>query len=338
MRVLSITTILLCINLMCFGQELKKISEELIFNSPSFQQCHASTIVEASPGVFLSAAFGGTREGNPDVCIWMSRFENGTWSQPVLMADGIQNDTLRYACWNPVLFKNNKDKIFLFYKVGPGVLPWWGMVRTSDDLGKTWTAPKKLPDGILGPIKNKPVQMEDGKILAPSSTETKESWKAHIEKSVDNGETWVNIPIDHNTEFDVIQPSVLIHGDGMLQVLCRSKNNSVIQSFSNDNGNTWGTMTKTSLPNPNSGTDALTLKSGLHVLVYNPTVQGRNGRAKLNVAISKDGLNWTDAVILENEEKGEYSYPAIIQDSKGKIHITYTYNRVNVKHVILEAL
>ena len=338
MKVICVICIFFFFNIVCIGQQLIKISEDFIYNSPPFQQCHASTIVEASPGVFLSAAFGGTREGHPDVCIWMSRFENENWSKPVLIADGIVNDTLRYPCWNPVLFKSKKGRIFLFYKVGPTVIQWRGMVRTSDDYGNTWELPKKLPTGILGPIKNKPVQLEDGTILSPSSIETRENWKVHIEKSVDNGETWMHIPIDKNTEFDVIQPSILIHKDGKLQVLCRSKNNYVVQSFSSDNGNTWEPLTITSLQNPNSGIDALTLKSGLHLVVYNPTVQGRNGRAKLNIAISEDGLTWNDAFVLEDEETGEFSYPAVIEDSEGRIHITYTYNRLNIKHVVLKVI
>lgn len=318
------------------GQKLTKINESLIFNSPPFAQCHASTIVEASPGKFFSAAFGGTREGNPDVCIWMSRFENGKWSAAELMADGIMNDTLRYPCWNPVLFKSNNGRMFLFYKVGPAVIPWWGMVRTSDDNGQTWSTARKLPDGILGPIKNKPVELADGTILSPSSTETQESWKVHIELSTDQGENWVKIPVDHETEYDVIQPSILFHDNNTLQILCRSKNDAIVQAFSYDNGKSWEKMTKANLPNPNSGTDAITLKNGIHLLVYNPTKKGRGGRAKLNVALSSDGIAWNDALVLENEELGEFSYPAVIQDSQGKIHVTYTYNRRNVKHVVLD--
>jgi len=115
-----------------------------------------------------------------------------------------------------------------------------------------------------------------------------------------------------------------------------SRNNAIIQAFSDDKGNSWGALNKTDLPNPNSGTDAVTLNNGWHLLVYNPTVQGRGGRAKLNVAVSKDGEKWYDAIILENEEQGEFSYPAVIQAKDGKVHITYTFRRVNVKHVVLE--
>jgi predicted neuraminidase len=182
------------------------------------------------------------------------------------------------------------------------------------------------------------IQLANGTILSPSSTEMNGNWKVHIEKSTDLGKTWQVIPVDPQTEFNVIQPSILIHPDNTLQMLCRSKGNSINQAYSNNNGDSWGIITKTNLPNPNSGIDAITLKNGWHLLVYNPTVEGKNGRAKLNVAVSKDGSKWTDTVILENEEQGEYSYPAVIQAEDGKVHITYTYNRVNIKHVVLEMI
>ena len=335
----AVLGIFLLSTLNCVGQiKFHKQSGELIYNTPPFPQCHASTIVEVSPDKFLSAAFGGTHENDKDVCIWLSTNEKGQWSKPLMIADGIINDTLRYACWNPVLFKTREGKLFLFYKVGPSPGAWWGMVRTSMNDGKTWSQPERLPDGILGPIKNKPVQLANGTILSPSSTEWNGNWKIHIEKSIDLGKTWQVIPVDPQTEFNVIQPSILIHPDNTLQILCRSKSNSIDQAYSKNNGDSWGKITKTNLLNPNSGIDAITLKNGWHLLVYNPTIEGNNGRAKLNVAVSKDGSKWTDTVILENEEQGEYSYPAVIQAEDGKVHITYTYNRVNIKHVVLEMI
>jgi alpha-L-fucosidase len=315
---------------------LKKVSEELVFKSPPFAQCHASTIVEVTPGRYMVAAFGGTAEGNKDVCIWLSTRENDKFGIPVKIADGIINDSLIYPCWNPVLFKTQEGMLILWYKEGPSPRTWWGMVRTSTDDGITWTSPERLPTGILGPIKNKPVQLPDGTILSPSSVETSQSWKVHIEKSLDSGKTWKVIPVDSGTKFNVIQPTILLHPDNKVQILCRSKNNAIVQAFSRDDGNTWGKLTRTELANPNSGIDAVTLKDGWFILVYNPTIQGDEDRARLNVAISKDGMEWKDALILENESKGEFSYPAVIQTSDGRINITYTYNRVNIKHVVLE--
>jgi predicted neuraminidase len=339
MKIFGTVIILFLMTAAISGQvTLQKVSDELVFNDPPFAECHASTIVEVTPDKFMAAAFGGTGEGKKDVCIWLSTMEKGKWSKAVMMADGIINDTLRYPCWNPVLFKTREGTLFLYYKVGPSPRAWWGMVRSSEDNGRTWTSPERLPEGILGPIKNKPVQLSDGTIISPSSVETKERWLIHIEKSEDSGKSWQLIAVDPQTKLNVIQPSVLIHPDNKLQILCRSKSNTIAQAFSEDNGNTWGTLTKTELPNPNSGIDAVTLKNGLYLLVYNPTVQGHEDRAKLNVAVSKDGIKWSDAFILESEEKGEFSYPAVIQTNDESIHITYTFNRLNIKHVVLKVL
>lgn len=317
-----------------------KVKEELVFNNAPFKQCHASTMVEISGGRLLVSCFGGSAESNPDVDIWLSTIDDNGVSEPVNVANGIINDSLRYPTWNPVLFQEKEGKVFLFYKVGPNPREWWGMVKTSDDEGMTWSEAQKLPDGILGPIKNKPVQLADGTILSPSSVEeSTERWKVHIEKSSDGGQTWQYIPVDTNSEFDVIQPSILFYPKNRLQILCRSKQGNVIQAWSSDGGNSWGKLTKTKLLNPNSGTDAVTLKDGTQLIVYNPDVPGQdwfNGRSKLHVAVSTNGKKWRDVAVLENGDKEEFSYPAVLQTRDGLVHITYTYDRKNIKHVVLQ--
>jgi len=316
----------------------KMVKQELVFAQPPFKQCHASTIVENKKGELLLSFFGGSGEGKKDVCIWLMQLDKKK-AKARVVADGVVNDTLRFPSWNPVLFQSVQGRMFLFYKVGPNPREWWGMIKTSDDGGKTWSSSRRLPDGILGPIKNKPVQFADGTILSPSSIEEKnERWKVHLEKSTDMGKTWQFIPVD-TLGFDVIQPSILFYKDQRLQILCRSKQGNVIQAWSSDNGNSWGKLSKTELLNPNSGTDAVTLKNGTQLIVYNPDVPGKdwfNGRGKLRVAASKDGLSWRDVAVLENGDKEEYSYPAIIQTKDGFVHITYTYDRKNIKHVVLK--
>jgi predicted neuraminidase len=317
-----------------------KLKEELVFNNPPFKQCHASTMVEVAPGTILLACFGGSAEGKKDVDIWMSSIDQQGISKPDDVANGIISDTLRFPTWNPVLFKTTGGKLFMFYKVGPNPREWWGMVKTSDNNGQSWSPAKRLPEGILGPIKNKPVQLANGTILSPSSVEVTENrWTAHMEKSDDEGKTWELIPVDPESKFDVIQPSVLFYGNNKLQILCRSKQGSVVQAWSSDGGNSWGKLSKTALLNPNSGTDAVTLKDGTQLIVYNPDVPGKdwfNGRSKLRLASSRDGKTWKDVLILENGTKEEYSYPAIIQTNDGLVHITYTYDRKNVKHIVLK--
>jgi predicted neuraminidase len=270
---------------------------------------------------------------------------NGKWSSPVEVVNGVQNESLRYPTWNPVLFQPKDGPLMLFYKVGPSPQKWWGMITTSDDEGLSWSVPAKLgmgpSDHLLGPIKNKPVQLVDGSILCPSSSETRNKWRVHFELSLDMGKTWEFIgPINDGIEFDAIQPSVLFHSGGKLQVLCRTKQGVISQSWSEDQGRSWSTMEATMLPNPNSGTDAVTLKDGRQILIYNHIIpdQTWGSRSKLNMAVSEDGINWKAAVLLEDDPDpdSEYSYPAVIQTRDGMIHITYTWNRTVIKHVVVD--
>lgn len=212
------------------------------------------------------------------------------------------------------------------------------MVRTSADEGRTWTEARRLPDGILGPIKNKPVLLADGTLVAPSSTESPErpsAWRVHFERSTDGGLTWtVAVPsgaADGN-EINAIQPSILVHPGGKLQALGRTRSGRIFETWSSDGGRTWTPISLTSLPNPNSGIDAVTLRDGRHLIVYNHTTQGRS---PLNVSVSRDGTAWEAALVLESEP-GEYSYPAVIQSADGHVHVTYTWKRQRIKHVEID--
>ncbi len=307
------------------------VQSEFIFEEAPFPSCHASTIVETK-GELVTAWFGGKHEKNPDVGIWVSRLVDGKWTVPVEVANGVQNEKLRYPCWNPVLFQPREGALMLFYKVGPDPSKWWGMLRTSDDGGKTWLAARRLPDGILGPIKNKPVQLANGDILCPTSTEHN-GWSVHFERSEDGGKTWKSTPpVNDGKEIKSIQPSILFHKAGKLQAIGRTTSGRMFETWSEDGGKAWGKLTLMDLPNPNSGTDAVTMKDGRHALVYNHT---RLGRTPLNLSISEDGKTWKAALVLENSA-GEFSYPAIIQTADGKLHLTYTWKRQRIKHVVVD--
>jgi len=345
--ILSVTTII-CIS--CNKQVSKKnitkgspvITEEFIYKIENAKtpQCHASTIA-SSKDVIVAAWFGGTAEKNKDVGIWVSRKINNNWSEPIEVVNGIQEDGSRFPCWNPVLFKPKDSPLFLFYKVGPNPREWWGMYVTSDNDGKTWSKPIKLPKGIYGPIKNKPVQLSNGDILSPTSTEF-DGWKVQIERSPDNCKTWISSgDLNDTTTFQAIQPSILIHPNKTIQLLCRTKNEVISQLWSYDNGITWGKMESLGLPNPNSGIDAVSLKDGRYLLVYNPTKKNWGDRVPLTVAISNDGKVWKNVLELESvtnhetADEEEYSYPSVIQTKDGLVHIVYTWNRKTVKYVVL---
>jgi predicted neuraminidase len=312
------------------------LRSEFIYEKAPFPACHASTIVEPTPGHLVAAWFGGTKEKAPDVGIWVARHDGQGWSTPVEVANGVMPTGPRLPTWNPVLFQPRTGPLLLFYKLGPTPRTWWGMLTTSTDGGKTWSTPHRLPEGIFGPIKNKPVQLADGTLLSPTSdeTDTKPSlWRIYFERSTDLGQTWTRTPFyNDGADISAIQPSILFLGGEKLQAVGRTRQGRVFTITSSDLGRTWGKIALTDLPNPSSGTDAVTLADGRHLLVYNHTPKGRT---PLNVAISRDGAEWKSVVTLESN-RGEYSYPAVIQSSDGLVHITYTWKREKIRHVVLD--
>ena len=155
-----------------------------------------------------------------------------------------------------------------------------------------------------------------------------------MEFTDDYGQTWERTEALNDKKTGAIQPSILIHPGGRLQLVCRSTVSKVLTAWSEDNGRTWTELAPLALPNPNSGIDAVTLSDGRHLIIYNHIKSGRN---MLNAAISSDGTTWKAAFMLENEPKGaEFSYPAVIQTSDGLVHITYTWNRKLIKHVVVD--
>ncbi|HLR38687.1 MAG TPA: sialidase family protein [Chitinophagaceae bacterium] len=321
------------------------VKDEFVFTKAPFKSCHASTIEESSEGL-VAAWFAGDKEGASNVDIWVSRKENGQWTAPEDVANGILSDTLRYPCWNPVLFQVPDGDLLLFYKIGHSPSTWKGWMKSSSDGGKTWSEAEKLPDGILGPIKNKPVLLDNGTLLCGSSTED-DGWKVHFEMTTDFGKTWEKTgDINDSGNFEIIQPTILFHQDGKLQALFRSKNRTIAQSWSSDNGKTWSPVKKTSLPGNDSGIDAVTLSDGRQLLVYNhvwpPKGKYKGERTPLNVAVSEDGKTWSATNVIEvphpklKNIDDEYSYPAVIQTKDGLVHIVYTWRRTRIKHVVID--
>lgn len=329
---------------------------ELIYalGSTSFPSAHASSVVELRDGTVLAAWFGGTAEGKPDVAIWGARRDGKGWSTPVELVR--EPGT---PCYNPVLFHTVDGRLWMYYKFGPSPAVWSAGRMSSTDEGRTWSKPEHLPAGILGPIRAKPLVLADGTIVSGSSIESYRAWAVWIERSTDNGATWTKIgpivppvdlderglgdgqpvPPDPGGSMDskftqgIIQPSVVQMSGSHLRLYARPtlKTARVVVSDSNDYGKSWTAGRPIDVPNPNSGIDAVALKDGRVVLIYNNTL---TGRTPLNLAVSSDGEHFRMFRTLE-DAPGEYSYPALVQAANGDLLMTYTWNRKDIKYVRL---
>lgn len=319
------------------GKHLKKqsgfIDSDFIYVDPPTPECHASTVVDLGNSEIGAAWFGGTHEGHTDVGIWFSRYESGKWSRPICLARAPQHNKIAHlSLFNPVLFRHSNGTIYLFYK--EGLLEHMeSRLMTSNDNGRSWSSVIYYEPGLHGPSKNKPIELNNGEILCAANG-------YQFEVSSDLGKTWKKvIPANPDKFFGIIQGTILNYGSDLLQVLYRTREGFVVQTWSEDNGETWLPLEKGKLPNNNSGFDAVTLKDGRQLLVYNhvgiPDGKWGGPRTPLNLAVSKDGKKWQAALVLE-DEPGEYSYPSIIQGDDGLVYITYTWKRVRIKYAVVD--
>lgn len=305
-----------------------------------FDQCHASNIALLPNEEVACVWFAGSKEGADDVKIYFSKTAAGRWEEPRTIASYADG-----PCWNPVLLVLD-HKLMLFYKTGKQIPKWKTYVKTSEDLGDSWSEEEELvpgDEGGRGPVKNKCLRLGSGRILAPASRETSVKWSCFVDISDDGANTWrasqeVPAPDEAISGLGFIQPTLWEDSEGMVHMLMRSSEGYIYESESFDEGESWSMARRTSLPNNNCGIDLATLGDGRLILVYNPVSANWGPRSPISFSLSEDnGRSWSEPVILdhvpaeENIERAEFSYPSVIT-SGNDVHISYTWKRLSIAY------
>lgn len=294
---------------------------------------------------------------------WLVEKEGETSSNPFLTGDETPAERAELeqeetSEGNPVIFADRATgRLWLFWVTmrGAGEHSGWSacIIKCKDSLdgGHSWSAPRVVRDMIGWMIRNKPVWLSNDELLWPVMAEFVggqamfyRAPRAEVAKGA-HACAWQEP--DFFIDGGVSQPSVVEVDptDAPGHLLCfmrtnkdtRNCPNLIATSRSNDYGHTWTPIEPTAerIPNPDSGLDAVRLANGHVVLVCNPRTSGRQ---QLTACLSTDGgETFPHRRDLEPVEAGKsYSYPAVIQATDGRVHVTYTNRRLNIKHAAFD--
>jgi len=308
-------------------------------NEPTerFPRCHCSTIVELTGGDLLAAWYAGTGEAKMDSAVVSSRRKSGENSWEPLR---VLSDTPRKPEGNCVLFTAPDGRLWLVFALMHGKLDghWGPGVRwatcdirsmTSDDGGLNWSETRVIREELGMVPRCKPVILDNNEIVMGFENNLGFS---HFMISSDNGQSWFwtgplrGVPNEH--------PALIQRDNGdILAMLRPSLFRRIGKAISRDRGRIWEDAVNTELLNPGAAIDMVKLEDGRVVIVFNDSWRSRN---PLTLALSEDeGDSWPYKRDLVTGD-GSFAYPAIINDSEGLIHVTFTNNRNHIDHVVLE--
>lgn len=317
--------------------------EQFTIPSPT-PSVHSATLAPLSNGRIMAIWFGGQKEGAQDVKLYQAIFANGVWqpAQAITSRMDVQQETKRNIrkIGNPVLMRDPQGNLHLFF-VSVSYGGWAGSAinhKRSTDEGFTWSPAKRI---ITSPflnlstlVRGVPLNMQNGQIGLPVYHEFITKFPEWLRLGSD-GQVIDKVRMQHGQP--TLQPSVIPSDASHALALLRYAGqppNRIWAVNTDDAGQTWHSARPLALPNPNSSVTAIRLRSGTLLLAYNPTEHDRN---QLALATSDDnGAHWQLARLLEQSASpsDEFSYPALLEDAQGHIHLTYTYKRQSIKHVI----
>ena len=301
------------------------MQSSLVFTSDTFAYCHAPTVVNGPQGLIL-ACCAGPAEAHPQTSIWTATFD-GTWRDHHPTVASLPSTGRNIPVWNPVLFRA-QEEIRLYYRAGASPEDWT-CAYIATQRGNSWTASTPHEPTLTGPVRNKPIQLKSGTTITATSTENY-GWEVHFEIFHPDSKRWDRVTVPA-AGIKAIQPVIIKHENDTLQALCRTKNSFIAHTWSFDSGQSWSPLELTNLVNPNAAIDAIKVDHLGFLLVYNNC---QFARYQLTIAVSTNGVEWVDKLTLENS-LGEYSYPSMTCSQDGSLHVVYTHNRTNIKHVAL---
>lgn len=320
---------------------------------------HAATI-EWWNDHFVYAWFGGSREGNPDVGIYIHNLNNDGKT----IAIGVNDN---YPRWNPILF-SHKGRLYLFEKIGTFCDRWQTFIHDITNWNESVTntnylrSSQVLPSGLNGPVKLRPVVCnKNGKetILCGSACETFADWTSYVESyTIDNGK-WnyvsrsnpisVKDKIVYEDKFSgvkklslgIIQPSIWREGNAYKAFFRSSWGLGKVyySEMLNKSDSVWSEPVPTNIPNNNSGVAACYLKNNLY-LAFNNSDTFRFPLELRKIKQVGKGLfdidSGSDIVLIgdKTDTISEFSYPYLIDHGKN-LHLVYTYGRKKIEHVIV---
>ena len=316
----------------------------------SSAQVHSATAVELADGRLRAFWYGGTREGAPDVAIYTSVYspKEETWSpeRAVMTRELAQRRLHRHVrkLGNPVAGRDPAGRIWLFF-VSVSVGGWAGSAVNavvSTDEGTTWSPPRRL---ITSPflnistlVKGAPVPLSDGTVALPVYHEFLGKFGELLRVDADGrviGKTRLSWGKSS------LQPVIVPRSGTEAVAFMRYAGDPparVLVTRTSDAGAHWSEPAKTALPNPNSAVGGVLLPGGPLVLAFN---NAEENREDLSLALSDDfGASWRMARGLEGASLAphapilEYSYPWIMQDRSGDVHVLYTWGRTRIKHAV----
>lgn len=293
------------------------MEQQDIFDDGRFPYAHMPTITEIASG--LAAAFyAGTTEGHSDVCIWFSCYENAQWSSPRMIADGIEHRGRRHACWDPKILRRNGGELILFYSIGPDEGGKWGMMSRSNDLGQTWSQPRRLTLDNIPYSRRSPVEVGNDVLIL--STDRSSGCSVNLRRKSEGTFAPLRLPI-------------VTYPDGRMQLMVRNSTGTLQERWSDDGGQSWSNVENASIRHANSFMDAIRLHDDRVLLVYNPSKTRE--RWPLALAITTDGHTWTDVLVLE-ADKGRYSGPVLLQTVDNMVHVIYAIQPRRLRHIIVD--